>query len=90
MAGKTTLTLGTLILSLSAQSGAEDWGTEGTGLTSGVIFWKGRSPGGKGLKGLVVPLPQTKIKARILKSDLITQSQSLGKRWGAGVTAFPY
>lgn len=37
-----------LILSPPSQSGAGDWRREGAGFQfGGLLFWKGRSPGGK-------------------------------------------
>lgn len=49
----------------------------------------GREKLGENL-GPLVPLPQTKIKTRILKGDLITQGQGrAGGRGGQGVTGFP-
>lgn len=87
-------------LSSPSQSGMGDWEREGAGLDlrdcysgrGGVLEEGGRKRAGKEQRlgenlGPLVPLPQTKIKTRILKGDLITQSQSWGKGW-AGVTAF--
>lgn len=60
-------------------------------LFGGLLFWKGRNPGGKRQEtarkerrleenlGPLIPLPQTKIKTRILKGDLITQSHGREK-----------
>lgn len=68
----------------------------GQGLIWGIIILEGeKSWGKKGRKGAgkerlgenlgpLVPLPQTKIKTRILKGDLITQSQGWGKGWAGG------
>lgn len=54
----------------------------------GVLEEKDRRRAGKERLGEnlgpLVPLPQTKIKTRILKGDLITQSQGWGKGWAGG------
>ena len=55
----------------------------------GVLEEKDRKRAGKERRlgenlGPLVPLPQTKIKIRILKGDLITQSQGWGKGWAGG------
>lgn len=90
------LNLGTFILSPPGQSGAGAWGREEVGLDLGdyysgrgeVLEAKGRKGAGKESlgenQGPLVPLPQTKIKTRILKGDLITQSQGWGKGWAGG------
>lgn len=87
---------GTFILRLPGQSGAGAWGREGAGFDlwdyySGrgeVLEEKGRKGAGKKRLGEnlgpLVPLPQTKIKTRILKGDLIPQSQGWGKGWAGG------
>lgn len=79
------------------QSGARAWGTEGPGLDSEnycsggkeVLEGEGGTGAGKEKRlgenlGPWVPLPQTKIKTRILKGDLITQSQGWRKGWAGG------
>lgn len=90
------LTLGTFILSPPGQSGSGAWGREEAGFDLGdyysgrgeVLEEKGRKGAGKESlgenQGPLVPLPQTKIKTRILKGDLITQSQGWGKGWAGG------
>lgn len=90
------LILGTFILSPSGHSGAGAWVREGAGFDLGDYYSRrGEVLGGKGRKGAgkerlgenlgpLVPLPQTKIKTRILKGDLITQSQGWGKGWAGG------
>ena len=103
LAKEKVLILGTCILSPPSQSGARDWrkgGSEFRGRGAyysgrgGVLQEKDRKRAGKERRlgenlGPLVPLPQTEIKTRILKGDLITQSQDWGKGWAGGSLPSP-
>lgn len=97
LAKEKALILGTCILSPPNQNGEEkgqssEGGGEGGVYYSGrggVLQEKDRKRAGKERRlgenlGPLVPLPQTEIKTRILKGDLITQSQDWGKGWAGG------
>ena len=103
LAKEKVLILGTCILSSPSQSGARDWRKEGSEFRGrgayysgrgGVLQEKDRKRAGKERRlgenlGPMVPLPQTEIKPRILKGDLITQSQDWGKGWAGGSLPSP-